>query len=110
MNIDERIRNALLPFGDPVEKAVYQSDAKRYYSFNYNTIGAAYADDAPEHVRYLIQVHLFMPLREEDLTQKEATITALYNAGFTWPDVFDLTDETGRHIVFECEDVGAGVV
>ena len=108
--IDEKIRSALLPFGDPVEKAIYQSTAKRYYSFNYNTIGAAYADDAPEHVRYLIQVHLFMPLKEEDLAQKEATQAALYNAGFTWPDVFDATDEGRRHIIFECEDAGPGAV
>ena len=104
--IDERIRDALIPFGYRVEKNVFQHDDPIYFTFNYNTIGADFADDAPGHVRYLIQVHLFAPLDMSDLSLRASTASALLDAGFTFPDIWDFTDETGRHTVFEFEEAG----
>lgn len=105
-SIEERITDALTPFGDDIDPAVYMGSSKQYYTFNYNTIGADFADDAPNHERYLIQVHFFAPLGGNITARKHATQQALYTAGFTWPETLDLSDEMGRHIVFECEEAG----
>lgn len=102
-SVDEKLRNALLSFGDPVENAVYLGKEKRYYVFNYSTLGADFGDDSPGHERYLVQVHLFAPLWENVTKRVRDTKRVLYKAGFTWPDTENVSDETGRHIVFECE-------
>ena len=103
MSVDELLRKTLLTFGDPVENAVYHGSAKRYYTFNYSTVGDDFADDAPGHERYLTQVHLFAPLSENITARIKATKEALFAAGFTWPETFNASDGDGRHIVFECE-------
>ncbi len=103
MSVDAQIKAALSAFGDPVANAVYRGDADRYYVFNYTTIGTDYADDEPQHERYLIQVHLFAPLSENVTRRVKQTKKALLNAGFTWPETENASDDEGRHIVFECE-------
>ena len=103
MSVDELLRSTLLAFGDPVENAVYHGKAKRYYTFNYSTVGDDFADDAPGHERYLVQAHFFAPLDENVTARVKATKKALFAAGFTWPETFNASDGDGRHIVFECE-------
>ena len=105
MTVDEQIKAALDPFGDPVENSIHQGDEKRYYTFNYTTIGTNYGDDGPEHEKYLIQVHFFAPLDGNISQRVKETKQALIAAGFTYPETSNLTDEDGRHIVFECETV-----
>lgn len=103
MTVDARIVSALSPFGDDVENAISHSTDRQYYAFNYTTIPTDFADDAPGHERYLVQVHFFAPLAANITARKLATKRALYTAGFTWPQETDATNENGRHIVLECE-------
>lgn len=103
MSVDAQIKAALSGFGDPVENAIYQDKAERYYVFNYSTLGAGYADDNPIHERFLIQVHLFAPISENITSRIKETKKALSDAGFTWPSTTNASDEDSRHIVFECE-------
>lgn len=103
MSIDERIRNALLPFGIPVENTVYQGKEKRYYTFQYSSVGEDFGDDAPSHERFLVQIHLFAPLSENITKLIKKAKRALAAAGFTWPEVTNADDEDGHHRVFECE-------
>ena len=103
MTVDARIKAALDVFKDPVENAVYQGKAERYYTFNYATLGTDHADDAPQHERYLVQVHFFAPLNFNHTKRVRDTKRALFDAGFTFPDTTSASDEDGRHIVFECE-------
>lgn len=103
MTVDAQIKAALDPFGDPVENSVFHGKEKQYYTFNYTTRGTDYGDDAPQHEVYLIQVHFFSPLNSNVTQRVKKTKQALYNAGFTYPETVDSTDEDGRHIVFECE-------
>lgn len=108
MSIEEKIRAALLPLGVPdIENGQYAGKSQEYYVFEYQTIGVNYADDAPNHKKYLATVHYFCPLNHDPTDQRAATEQALFDAGFTWPETEDLTDETRRHIAFEFEDVGA---
>ena len=103
MTVDERLIAALRPLGYDVANAVSFSHSDRYYAFNYFVMPTDYADDEPEHERYLVQVHLFAPLAENITQRKRDTRKALHAAGFTWASIEDASDEDGRHIVFECE-------
>ena len=103
MSVDAKIKAILGPFGDPVERSVYQGKAKRYYTFSYTTLGISYADDAPQYERYLIQIHFFAPLNENVLKRIKETKQALFKACFSFPETTDTSDEDVRHIVFECE-------
>lgn len=103
MSINERIKEALSVLEIPVVPKVFQGDDERYIVFNYNTIPVDFADDGPEHERYLIQVHLFCPLGANSLSEMRKIKEALFEAGMTWPDVTDVSDKNGQHLVFECE-------
>ena len=104
MSIDALLFQTLSQcFDYPVERTVYTGQSKKYITFQYTTVADDFGDDRPGHERYLVLVNLFLPLAENPNNDIRATKEALYNAGFTWPDTSDLTDENGRHIVFECE-------
>lgn len=104
-SIDSRIVDALSEFGLEIEKSVYTGQKKKYFVFNYSTIPDDFSDDAPEHERYLIQVHLFAPPFEKNINQMIKSVkTAIYNAGFIFPETVDDSDSDWRHIVFETED------
>jgi hypothetical protein len=104
-SIDSRLVDALSVFDLDVERSVYTGQNKKYFVFNYTTIPDDFSDDAPEHERYLIQVHLFAPPFEKNINPMVKSIKiALYNAGFMFPEVLDESDSNGRHIVFETED------
>ena len=44
-----------------------------------------------------------MPLKANPHTKKEQIKNALFEAGFTYPSIQDVTDEEGQHYVFEFE-------
>lgn len=104
-SIDSRIVDALSAFDLDIERSVYTGQNKKYFVFNYATVPDNFSDDAPEHERYLIQVHLFAPPFEKNInTMVKSVKIALYNAGFIFPESLDESDSNGRHIVFETED------
>ena len=103
MSVDKTIRDTLLPFGVPVENSVYMGEAKSYFVFNYTSLGADFGDDEPGHERFLVQAHYYAPLTENVTGRIKAAKQALFNAGFTWPEVTNADDNEGRHRVLECE-------
>ena len=108
ININQIIKSVLDPFGDPVSYLVFLTadtdrTAVRYYTFNYVTLGDDFADDAPGHERYLVQVHFVCPMTFNRLERIHATKRALFDAGFTWPEMTDASDENIQHAVLECE-------
>jgi hypothetical protein len=103
MSVNKVIRDALLPFGAPVEFEVFQGQEDAYFTFNYSSSGDDFGDDDPQHERYLVQVHYFCPLSENCVALMDKVKRALRCAGCTWPEVENASDEDGRHIVFECE-------
>lgn len=109
MSVEARVKAALDPFGDPVEKSLLYAAAgdcpSRYYTFSCTSFGDDYGDDEPGCERWLVSVHLFAPLGESCLQQVRETKGTLFRAGFTWPQCTDATDQDGQHYVFECETV-----
>lgn len=110
VSVEEKIIAALAPFGDPVEASLLYAAARdlppRYYTFSCSSFGADFGDDEPGCERWLVNVHYFAPLYNEDITGRiKKTKRALHQAGFTWPSCVDAGDQDGRHLVFECQIV-----
>lgn len=103
MTINEVLQEALSILDVPVYPKVFEGTEDSYIVFNYNTVPIDFADDAPEHERYLIQVHFFCPLGSNSLSDAKQIREALFEAGMTWPEVSDASDQSGQHLVFECE-------
>lgn len=113
MTIDKELQTTLSALGWPVKNAVFLPDAtesitEQYITFNYTTIGMAYADDAPQAEKYLVQVHIFAPLKTNTTSIVRQAKRALAEADYTWPESTNASDDRGRHIVLECEKVSGG--
>ncbi len=107
MSVEKRIKDALLPFGDPVEKSFLYAAAddlpRQYYTFSASSRGDDFGDDAPGCEVWQVNVHFFAPLEGDFSQRRQQTKRALHRAGFTWPRCIDAGDQEGQHLVFECE-------
>jgi len=106
MSTSSVIINALSEFGYPVEPDIYKGKEKRYITFNYaGDRGTWFADNEPSCVLVDMQIHYFLPLKENYLFDRRKIREALLKAGFTCPAITNLTekDNSIRHLVFECQ-------
>ncbi len=113
MSIDEELQTTLAALGVPVKNAVFLGDEdalceEAYITFNYSTIGMEYADDSPQFEKYLVQVHIFAPLKTNTMKLVRTAKRALASAEYTWPETINASDNYGRHIILECEKVSGG--
>lgn len=107
MSINSVLVTALTPITTAIEPDVYKGSATEYFTFNYETSGDEFADNTPQHERYLMQVHYCCPSEKNSLANRVLIKQYLLAAGFTWPRVTPASDEKGQHWVFECEYLGA---
>lgn len=105
MSVNSEIIAALAPLSLPTVPNIYTGTASTYMTFNYNTLPDDFADNEPQHERYLIQVHLVSPVATNTLTLQSSIKTLLLSAGFDYPSTIDASDDTEQHIVFETETV-----
>ena len=117
MNTFERIQNIAKSLGIPAYPDSYtgkdSARPERWLTYNFAANnGDLYGDDAPNAVVHSIQVHLFMPANKNFFAIQNSIRNALFEDGFTYPEVTVLVDEITtansgtsklRHIVFECE-------
>lgn len=105
MTVNEKIKNALEPFGLPITADFFGGDAEEYFTFNYaDDRSEDFGDDEPLHVVAYMQIHYFSPMERDYLSMKREVRKALFKAGFTYPEVTDATiiSDRIRHLVFEC--------
>ena len=95
-------------FDGAVFPNVYTGSLPKYVVWNYSEIPAVYAERAPRASRYLCQVHLYCPHKENPLEAIQGLRRALWNAQFTWPSLTDASDSEGQHWVLECEFADGG--
>ena len=103
MTLNQRIIQALKPLGLPVVPDVDTLHRPRCLVFNYDLIPPQPADNRPTWYKALIQVHLYLPLENDGREIRRQVLEALVDAGMTWPEIIDATDEETQHKVFECE-------
>lgn len=111
MTTYEKIVKAVKPLGInfyPDIKTVPRYDVI-WITYNMaDDYGSEFADDEPYVTVNSVQVHLFMSeeaLGYEFYDLKTKIRKALFNAGFTWPEVTMEVEEDGRirHLIFECD-------
>lgn len=105
MAIDERIKAAVTPVVPECMADEYTGAAEEYCTFNFDELPMAHGNNRPHAVRYLIQVHYFLPKGRRPFLKKRELARALLAADFTFPTIENASDETGQHYVFECEAV-----
>ena len=87
---------------------VYTGALLKYIVWNYSVIPAVYAESVPHAARYTVQVHYYLPHKENPQAAILTLSRALSDRGFTWPTVTDATDSDGQHWVLECEYADGG--
>lgn len=112
MSINAKVIQALNGI-TPCEPDEYTGSAKEYATVNYDEIGAAFGDDEAEETRYLVEIHYFAPISVNTIDKRRHIKLALRNAGFTDPDVYNITGQDRyadpvkrQHYLFECEYAG----
>ena len=91
------------------EPDFYAGDAKTYCTFNMSEFPTAFADDRARHTRYLIQLHLYAPGGPKRASCRELRTKlslAIWEAGFTCPEIVNAGDSDTQHYVLEFEGVG----
>lgn len=107
--VAEVLQAALSPlFPGAVFPQVYKGPLVRYIVWNYSVLPTLWADSRPRAARYLVQVHFYLPHREDPRETLLAIERALSDAGFTWPVPTDASDSEGQHWVLECEYTDGG--
>lgn len=109
MSIDELIVSAVTPIVSVCVPVVYDGEADIYCTFNYNEIPVSHGDNAPEAVRYLVQVHLFTPIGTNAATLRRRIKNALLGIGCTYPTATNMSDADGQHWILECDYVDGDV-
>lgn len=87
---------------------LYTGGLLKYIVWDYNQIPQVFAERAPHAARYLVQVHFYLPHKENPQAVILALSRALFEKDFTWPTVTDATDSDGQHWVLECEYADGG--
>lgn len=104
MSVNTIIINALKPFGYPCKQNIYDGSEEKYFIFNYaDETGANFGDNEPGCILCSMQIHFFLPVSINHLSEKKKVREALFAAGFTYPVVTELIENKVRHIVYECD-------
>lgn len=109
--LDDIIRAAVDPLVAVCVPDLYTGDEEEYCTYNYNEIPAAFGDNRPHAMRYLVQVHWFLPLKKRPQPKKRKLARALgtMQRCVTWPTIENATDELGQHYVYEFQAVDTEV-
>ncbi|MDO4468405.1 MAG: phage tail protein [Bacillota bacterium] len=104
MTAFEAIVQAIEVFEYPYAPDIYTGNAKRYFTYNYADQRATeFADDKPLNLVASVQVHFFLPANENFIRIQREIQQALFEKGFTYPEITVRKEDKTRHIVFECE-------
>ena len=103
----KKIKEVLDVFGYKVSTNIYTGSEQIYFVISVNAFPDDFADDGPQHIKYLCSVHLYCPHLFSTTVLKKQVKKALHDAGFTYPTEIDASDET-QHIVFEFEGADGG--
>lgn len=103
MTINERIKAAVEPIVPVCVPDFYDGAGEEYCVFNYTEIPDGHGDNGPSVIRYLIQVHYYLPVGQSPMKKKRQLCRALLAEDFTYPTVENATDEASQHYVLECE-------
>ena len=91
---------------DRVCDSVYNGTLTPYVVYNISdSRGEVFSDDKPKIDATAMQIHYFCKVTDKYLPDKARIRKALFDAGFTYPQITTIYEEVTKmlHIVFECE-------
>lgn len=106
MSISEKIMATLAELGIPVSDGLYQGKEKEYIYFVIADDRAGdFGDSMALADQYSVQIHYCCPWSKPYSATKSQIRHILENAGFTYPEVIDMSDPDNRirRLVFECD-------
>lgn len=108
MDINEAIIQAVTPIVAVCMPDVYRPDAgtepaEVYCVFNYTEIADDFGDDEPGAIRYLGQLHLYLPFGASPIALKRRLRRAMLDIGCAVGDFLNATDLEGQHHTLEFE-------
>jgi len=107
MSINSTIRSAVTPIVAVCVPDVYTGTATEYCTFNSSEYPTRFADDVPTFIGHSVQLHYFCPTGVNPEAKKAALKSALFSAGFSYPEIQNMSDADGQHFVLECEFIDA---
>lgn len=108
--IDDKIRSAVEPLVPVCVPDLYTGDKTEYCTYNYNEIPSGCGDNRPHAIRYVVQVHWFLPLKKRIHPQKKKLRQALTAVdGFSVPTIVNASDGDGQHYVYGFDAVDGDV-
>jgi len=116
MSVDAALQSALKPLGLPVFPNKYTGKLTSYIVTNWTMLGEAHGGDFAGAARYLVQVHYYLPDKQNPNPMLEDICLALAVADFSSPDITPIGERDrrtgenyGQHWVIECEYADGGV-
>lgn len=107
--IDDLIKAAVTPVVPICVPHRYGGAEDTFTTFVYTEIPTDYGDNRPHAVRYLVTIHLYLPLSVEPNAIKRALRRAIAaEEAFTVPTIEDATDDKEQHYALEFEAVDGG--
>ena len=108
MSMNEEIRAAVLPVVPVCVPGIYHVDATDaaaavYTTFDLTEQPSAFGDDEPTAIRYLGQLHLYLPDGQNPLALKRQLRRAMLDADFAVGAWTDASDADGQHHVLDFE-------
>ena len=103
MTVNERLKAALEPLGEPMAPGTYTGPAETYITYNYGLIPAQSGDNWPLLYRALVQVHVVGPIGKPITPLVKRVMGALMGNEFTAPEVEPAGDQERQHMVIESE-------
>ena len=105
MNINAAITGALTPLGLDIAERLYEGDNDEFLTFNLADSQAEdFGDDDELSLVYYVQIYYACPWDMNYSDKIKAIRKTLKGAGFTYPELTDLSDsaERIRRFCFEC--------
>lgn len=103
MTVNERLKAALAPLGEPMAPGTYTGPAETYLTYNYGLIPAQSGDNWPLFYRALVQVHVVGPIGKPITPLVKRVMGALIQNEFTVPELENAGDQEQQHMVVESE-------
>jgi len=109
MSCDSALQTALTPLGLPVFPNKYTGQELEYIVTNWTMLGEAHGGDFASASRYLVQVHYYLPDKQNPNNMLDRICLALAAEGFTSPDISQAHSDQGQHYAIECDYCDGGV-
>lgn len=101
--MESRIVSALAFTGYGIYNNTYTGTDNAYFVFLIDIMPRMFANDEAQYAINDVSLHFYCPVTQNTVELRKQIKKAIQDAGFTFPNELDVSDEHLQHIVFEFE-------